>query len=964
MSKPYSFTQMLLLLAMVGMALLLVPPTAEAAVIEVPCVEDASQALSAAIDTANDTAGYDIISLAAGCTYMLPDPALSDETFGLLGLPPITEALTIEGNGASIVRGPNDGFRFILTELHVPLALNDLTFANGYAYSSDGNGHGGAVYARGPLTLDNVHFRENYGQGSGGAVFMSDREAQLLISNSVFEENVADGSGGAVFTAADLFLNNSRFITNTAGIRGGAIANNTPWKYLNTNIQNSRFEGNVVQGLGDGGALSIERNLTLSSSEFVGNRALRAGAIHFSYGPINISGSTFDRNETLGSGSGILATNATLALQQSTFTDNAGGWPGATVYLEPADGGLSRVVNNLFVRDSSEDDAATLYIEGDERRTSTVDILYNTIVDGQLAAKIAIEVADADEVVVANNIIYDYDTGLYVTGSDVRAGYNTYYAIHSGTYQSGPINMFQGSSISIHDPYFVDAAGGDYRLHHGSWSINSAYDVGVNVDIAGEFRPKGSRPDRGAYENNPNGAPVAVEDAYEMMESTTLTVAAPGVLANDSDPEGDALYARLRTSPEHAYFFALNADGSFTYEPFGGYSGQDSFTYNVDDEYELDSDVVTVTITVQPNLPPTAVDDAYEMVENTALTVAAPGLLANDSDPEGGPLWVYVPPLTSPLHASDFTLNNDGSFTYIPESGYTGEDTFTYYVHDDQDKDSNAATVTITIAAVPNTTPSAAEDAYGTVVDTPLTVHSPGVLGNDSDPDGDSLSAVLGSGPAHGSLVMSDDAAGGFTYTPATGYTGQDSFTYMAFDGVAYSEETPVIITVDAVTTAPLSPNFSYTTSGLTANFVDQTPNADSTVATWAWDFGDGNTATVQNPSHIYEAAGNYIVTLTVTGFDGATGSIAQDIAVVVGDSEFILAVTGYKVKGLQKADLAWSGTAATPVDIFRDGTLILTLDSDGSYTDNIDQRGGGAYTYQVCEAGTSTCSNEATVTY
>ena len=95
-----------------------------------------------------------------------------------------------------------------------------------------------------------------------------------------------------------------------------------------------------------------------------------------------------------------------------------------------------------------------------------------------------------------------------------------------------------------------------------------------------------------------------------------------------------------------------------------------------------------------------------------------------------------------------------------------------------------------------NTPPTTAEDAYETRENTPLTVPSPGVVANDSDADGDSLSAVLGAGPAHGSLILNDDAAGGFTYIPNDGYSGQDSFTYRAYDGVDYSGESAVVITV------------------------------------------------------------------------------------------------------------------------------------------------------------------------
>ena len=69
-------------------------------------------------------------------------------------------------------------------------------------------------------------------------------------------------------------------------------------------------------------------------------------------------------------------------------------------------------------------------------------------------------------------------------------------------------------------------------------------------------------------------------------------------------------------------------------------------------------------------------------------------------------------------------------------------------------------------------------------------------------------------------------------------------------------------------------------------------------------------------------------------------------------------------MKGLQKADLSWSD-ATSNVDVYREGEIIATTANDGSHTDNIDQRGGGSYVYQVCEAGgTVTCSNEATVVF
>ena len=139
----------------------------------------------------------------------------------------------------------------------------------------------------------------------------------------------------------------------------------------------------------------------------------------------------------------------------------------------------------------------------------------------------------------------------------------------------------------------------------------------------------------------------------------------------------------------------------------------------------------------------------------------------------------------------------------------------------------------------------------------------------------------------------------------------------------------------------------------------------DGSIVSYSWDFGDGNNGSGIAPSHTYASAGTYSVTLTVTDNEDATGDDTQSLTVTTeGSGGFTLAATGYKVRGRQKADLSWSGASSEDVDVYRDGTLITTAANDGFYTDNIDRRGGGSYTYQVCEAGTSTCSNTSTVTF
>jgi hypothetical protein len=200
---------------------------------------------------------------------------------------------------------------------------------------------------------------------------------------------------------------------------------------------------------------------------------------------------------------------------------------------------------------------------------------------------------------------------------------------------------------------------------------------------------------------------VANNDAYSMPQDTVLNIAAAGVLTNDSDPEGHAL-TMIKVSDPASGTLSINPDGSFSYTPNAGFSGTDSFTYKASDS-DLESGVTTVTITVNAvNLPPVAVDDAYSVLQDTVLTVIAPGVLGNDSDPEGHNLNLIV--LTQPANGH-LAIALDGSFSYTPDAGFTGMDSFTYKVNDGA-ADSNTAVVSIEVL-----TASAVTTRFATSID-------------------------------------------------------------------------------------------------------------------------------------------------------------------------------------------------------------------------------------------------------
>ncbi|MCA9872820.1 MAG: tandem-95 repeat protein, partial [Anaerolineales bacterium] len=172
---------------------------------------------------------------------------------------------------------------------------------------------------------------------------------------------------------------------------------------------------------------------------------------------------------------------------------------------------------------------------------------------------------------------------------------------------------------------------------------------------------------------------------------------------------------------------------------------------------------------------PVAGDDSYTLAEDNLLTVAAPGVLLNDSDEDGGSLSVTV---STPPANGVVDLALDGGFVYTPTAHFNGEDSFVYAVTDGVYTDT--AVVTMTVTAVEDIV-YAQDDDYLVLMDQTRTVPAPGVLGNDLEVDGDVITAVLSTPPTEGSLTFNSD--GRFVYTPTLGYTGTVSFGYFADDG-------------------------------------------------------------------------------------------------------------------------------------------------------------------------------------
>ncbi len=282
-----------------------------------------------------------------------------------------------------------------------------------------------------------------------------------------------------------------------------------------------------------------------------------------------------------------------------------------------------------------------------------------------------------------------------------------------------------------------------------------------------------------------NDVPAATADLYSADMHTPLVIAAPGVLANDTNPGGDNLTAAMVRAPSHGTL-SLQADGSFAYTADGAFTGTDNFTYSA---HAISSKSAPASVTIHvENKGPSAAPDSYRARKNNPLSIAAPGVLGNDTDPGGDNLTAGLK--AAPVHGT-LDLHADGSFIYTPAAiGFTGADSFTYTARN-RLYASNTATVTVVLE---NQAPLAHADSVCTEKNVFLMMPAPGVLGNDTDANWDNLTAIITGNPSHGTLVLSAD--GSCIYTPAAGFTGTDSFTYMANDGTLNSAPAQVTVAV------------------------------------------------------------------------------------------------------------------------------------------------------------------------
>ncbi|NDK36985.1 Ig-like domain-containing protein, partial [Rhodovulum sulfidophilum] len=252
-----------------------------------------------------------------------------------------------------------------------------------------------------------------------------------------------------------------------------------------------------------------------------------------------------------------------------------------------------------------------------------------------------------------------------------------------------------------------------------------------------------------------NAPPLANDDSYSVHAGEVLTVAAgAGLLANDSDADGDAINATSIEAPVNGTI-NIAADGSFDYTPNAGFVGTEVLTYTVSDGTTFSQAEVTIAVA---NTPPAAVDDSYSVHAGEVLTVAAgAGLLANDSDADGDA--INVTSIEAPANGT-INIAADGSFDYMPNAGFVGTEVLTYTVSDGTTF--SQAEVTITVG---NTPPVFGSYGPFEVLENTAAVGS--VVA--TDPDGDALTYSI-EGGADAALFDIDPVTGALSFLTAPDY--------------------------------------------------------------------------------------------------------------------------------------------------------------------------------------------------
>nr|WP_264010167.1 cadherin-like domain-containing protein [Mycolicibacterium flavescens] len=574
-----------------------------------------------------------------------------------------------------------------------------------------------------------------------------------------------------------------------------------------------------------------------------------------------------------------------------------------------------------------------------------------TVNDGTVTSEIAtitIEINEVNDPPIATNDSYSVGEDGQLTGNVLDNDTDVDRDPVTATLVSGPANGTltlnpDGSFTYTPNANFTGTDSFTYRTSDGELDSNTALVTIAVTEV--------------------NDPPVANDDSFTTDEDRQLT---GNVLDNDTDVDGNPLGAVVVSGPSNGTL-TLNADGTFTYTPNANFSGTDTFTYAASDGSLSDTALVTISVTAV-NDPPVATNDSFTGTEDNPVSG---NVLTNDVDADNDTLTAAV--VSGPSRGT-LNFNPDGTFTYTPNANYSGTDSFTYSVSDGQGGTATG-TVTITVSAV-NDAPVANNDSFVTDEDSPLAGN---VLDNDTDIEGNTLTAAVVSGPSRGTLNFNAD--GSFTYTPNANYSGTDSFTYSVSDGQGGIATGTVTLTVTAVNDPPVANHDSYTVAEdgeLQGNVLDNDSDVDGDELKAVLVSGPSSGSLTLNEDGTFTYRPNANFSGTDTFFyrvnDGTVNSSTRSVTISVtavndppvagNDSVTTNEDTAYSGNVLSNdSDVDGNPLTATLRTQATNGSVTLNSNGTFTYTPHENWSGADSFTYTVSDGQGGTAIGTVSIT-
>jgi len=434
-----------------------------------------------------------------------------------------------------------------------------------------------------------------------------------------------------------------------------------------------------------------------------------------------------------------------------------------------------------------------------------------------------------------------------------------------------------------------------------------------------------------------NLAPTITSANFQVEQDTDLTAT-----ISATDPEGDTITFNQTSEPDNGEMVSFAANGEFTYRPNAGVIGSDRFTVSISDGTNQVSATITVNIIeVAPtNQAPTVTSANFELDQDTSLTATLTA-----TDPEGDTVTFTVN--GDPTNGQLVSFDSNGVFTYTPNGGFTGSDSFNIVASDGTNQVD--ATITLNVLAVNpvNEAPTITAANFDGVQDTEL---SETITAR--DPEGDTVTFAQTSEPSSGSM-MAFAANGNFTYRPNSGFVGTDSFTITASDG---ENEITATISITIFEEEPTNEPPTITSGNfegnqdtdLIATITASDPEGDTVTFTQTSEPSSGSMmAFVANGNFTYRPNTGFVGTdsFTIAASDGVNeiaATITLNVLEVIPPNE-APTITSANFEGNQDTDLSGTITASDP----EGDTVTFTQTSEPSSGSMMAFAANGNFTYR-----------------